>query len=71
MAENIEQSKSRSWIWWVVVGIVVLWVLAGLWTWFGLAFKLGFTDWQDIGAFGDSFGPINALFSGLALGGIK
>lgn len=32
--------------------------------------KWNFSDWTTRGTFGDSFGAINSLFSGLALGGI-
>lgn len=42
-------------------------IIIGLW---GLTFFLFFIKAQDRGVFGDMFGAINALFSGLALGGI-
>jgi len=44
----------------VAVVIVMVWGGYGLivWTWF--------PDWQHAGVFGDAFGALNALFSGLA-----
>src|SRR5688572_12539876 len=49
-----------------VFGIVVL-----LWStcWIAVS-NLYFSDWPERGQFGDMFGAVNALFSGLAFAGI-
>ncbi|MFX1563275.1 MAG: hypothetical protein ACFFDP_08200 [Promethearchaeota archaeon] len=44
--------------------IILLWVASGLVTYFLLP------SWQTRGTFGDMFGVVNALFSGLALAGV-
>jgi hypothetical protein len=53
--------------WWIimklrpfVISFIVLWLLSALIT-------IGFGDMAKAGNFGDSFGAINALFSGIAL----
>lgn len=47
-------------------------VVAGalLWAAAGIAIYVTLPDWPARGQFGDMFGAINALFSGLALGGV-
>ena len=49
---------------WIAIGIVTLW----------LAFTAGIYaiggSWPERGTIGDSFGAVNALFSGLAFGGV-
>ena len=47
-------------------------VFAGvlLWTAAGIVVYVALPDWPARGQFGDMFGAINALFSGLALGGV-
>lgn len=48
----------------IVVTIIIIWAASGLAT-------LYFIDnWSDRGTFGDLFGAINSLFSGLALAGL-
>jgi len=66
--DTVAQSGLQKWIWWIVGGIVggVL-ILAAL---FGFGAWLGFRDWQQSGVFGDTFGALNAVFSGLAMGGL-
>ncbi len=44
--------------------VIAIWVISGLLTWFY------FKNWSNSGSFGDTFGAINSLFSGLALAGI-
>jgi len=44
--------------------IFLIWFSSSLLVWFF------FKDWSKSGTFGDTFGAINSLFSGLALGGI-
>lgn len=36
----------------------------------GIAIYIGFTDWAARGQFGDMFGAVNTLFSGLAFAGV-
>lgn len=48
----------------VVVIIIFLWALSG----FAIYFFID--NWNDRGTFGDLFGVINSLFSGLALAGL-
>jgi len=53
--------------WHVLIGVVcviLLWMLGGLW------FPSYMTEFKNIGAFGDQFGSVNALFSGLAFAGV-
>lgn len=45
-------------------------VVAGLWLACTLAIYWLFPDWQTRGTAGDSFGAVNALFSGLAFAGV-
>ncbi len=55
----------RIWIWFVVAFVVIMWATTlGLLYWDDTE-KLG-----DIGKFGDMFGAVNALFSGLAFAGM-
>lgn len=62
--QNNKETKSRLWIW-IVVAIVVL-VLWGL-NWWGVS---KFIEPSNQGTFGDMFGAVNALFSGLAFAGL-
>lgn len=48
----------------VVVLIFILWLL----TW--IVLYIGFTKWEERGQFGDMFGAVNSLFSGMAFAGI-
>jgi len=48
----------------VVIAILLVWIIYG----FVVIYTL--PDWPERGTFGDMFGAINALFSGLALAGI-
>jgi len=49
---------------WVAFGVTSLWLVSGT------IVYLVFSSWTDRGTFGDMFGAINSLFSGLALAGI-
>ena len=46
-----------------VAAIIVVWGIFGVVTWWAFG-------WTGQGPFGDTFGALNALFSGLALGGV-
>lgn len=48
----------------MIILIIVIWILSAVLILFGL------DDWSDRGAFGDLFGAVNALFSGLAFAGL-
>lgn len=64
MSERSGQSLSSGLLLGVALGVVVLWLLA----WWGTIAVFG--PPTDPGQFGDMFGSINALFSGLALAGV-
>ena len=57
----MESEKSRKSIFlYLIIGVIVLWSLSAI-------FTIVFIDqWSDRGTFGDLFGAVNALFSGLA-----
>jgi uncharacterized LabA/DUF88 family protein len=48
----------------IFLGVFIIWVVIQL----GILFV--FKDWTTRGTFGDSFGAVNSLFSGLAFGGL-
>lgn len=45
-------------------------VIVILFSIYGICIYYSFSDWQERGTFGDAFGALNALFSGLAFVGI-
>lgn len=47
--------------------MIIVFLIWGLSAWMS---RLSFTNWSESATFGDSFGAINSLFSGLALAGI-
>ncbi|MCH2232165.1 MAG: hypothetical protein MK105_17650 [Crocinitomicaceae bacterium] len=51
----------------VIIGVFLI---VGFWLLAWLLIEFGFTKHEERGTFGDMFGSINALYSGLALGGI-
>jgi hypothetical protein len=58
------ESRIGFYVTWGVVTAVIIWALSALlihWIW---------PDWQTAAHVGDVFGAVNALFSGLALGGV-
>ncbi len=57
-----DTGKVRWWPW--LLGVIVLWILAII------VLPLCFPNIVERGQFGDSFGVVNALFSGLALAGV-
>ena len=63
---NNEETKSRLWIWIIIsiIGVIVLWGLSWI-----LIDKY-IDSSTDQGTFGDMFGAVNALFSGLAFAGL-
>ena len=63
---NNEETKSRLWIWIIIaiIGVIALWGLSWI-----LIDKY-IDSSTDQGTFGDKFGAVNALFSGLAFAGL-
>ena len=51
-------------IYWLIAMITVIFIFTAILMFFS------FDNWSDRGSFGDMFGSINALFSGLALAGV-
>jgi len=62
--DDLSQKKLKQIVIWIIVVVLLLWVGSG----FGAYLLLD--NWSDRGAFGDTFGFINVLFSGLAFVGI-
>lgn len=48
----------------LIIIVVSLWIISGIISW------IFFQSWTESASFGDTFGAINSLFSGLALAGI-
>ena len=63
---NNEDTKSRLWIWIIIaiVGVIAMWGLS----WWGI--NKFIDEPTNQGTFGDMFGAVNALFSGLAFAGL-
>lgn len=59
--------------WWVLIVVLLAWAGIGFFPWY-MNVSYGGKDWEwgldRPGVFGDSFGFVNALFSGLALAGV-
>ena len=64
MIKNFDDSeKARWWPLLTIFGVILLWILTII------VLPMFFPDISERGQFGDSFGAINALFSGLAFAG--
>lgn len=63
---NNEETKSRLWIWIIIaiIGVIALWGLS----WWIIHKNIDCST--ERGTFGDMFGAVNALFSGLAFAGL-
>lgn len=63
---NKEETKSRLWIWIIIaiIGVIALWGLS----WWLINKNINCST--ERGTFGDMFGAVNALFSGLAFAGL-
>lgn len=63
---NNEETKSQLWIWIIIaiVGVIAMWGLS----WWGI--NKFIDEPTNQGTFGDMFGAVNALFSGLAFAGL-
>ena len=64
MDEQKKDESIPSWFWWTGTAIIVLWIVALV-----VPYLL-FRDWPKQGEFGDTFGSVNALFSGFAFLGV-
>lgn len=66
MEQNREKENKnyKPYIIWAVIIVIVLWGVSWLLIW------RGFSEGDDRGTFGDMFGAVNALFSGLAFAGL-
>lgn len=53
----------------IVVGVLAL-LIVGIWASSGFILYCNLDSWADRGTFGDMFGAVNSLFSGLALAGV-
>ena len=60
----MKEEKEKISLPFLIIGIIAIWIIATVIIWFV------FKDWSKSGTFGDTFGAINSLFSGLALAGI-
>ena len=72
MIENSRKNaegNTKTTNWYVWLGFLALVVFGG-WVLSGVLLIIFFDSWSDRGTFGDMFGAVNALFSGLALGGV-
>lgn len=60
------ETRKPSWLWVVLIalGIILLWAAS----WYFIANR--YSQWPVRGTFGDMFGAVNALFSGLAFAGV-
>ncbi len=73
--DNNSDSKKPTWweknsVWVLLVGLVFLVLLLWGGCWFLLADAPANSQFSDRGTFGDMFGSVNALFSGLAFAGL-
>jgi len=63
--ESQDKVTSRTWPWFFIFpAILLIWIGYGLWVYYNIS------PWSDRGQFGDMFGAVNALFSGLAFAGV-
>ncbi|MCI1053878.1 hypothetical protein MOQ19_10200 [Stenotrophomonas maltophilia] len=63
---NKEESRSTSWLHFILIGLTV----AGIQVAIGFVVYKSIGDWPTRGQFGDMFGAVNSLFSGLAFAGL-
>ena len=62
----LEIQRSNPW----KIGFLIVAIAVVLWIGYGIIVPHLFMDWQKSSQFGDMFGGIGALFSGLALAGV-
>jgi hypothetical protein len=67
MQNNLQLAESKGNNLWIISMVSIV-VVLGLWLW--AYFSLRNVPFIDRGTFGDMFGAVNAVFSGLAFGGI-
>jgi len=68
--DNMEKSRTheRHWIWLVFLAVFVIALCAVFWYW--IINYPALKDWEERSQFGQTFGALNALFSGFAFAGI-
>ncbi len=66
----MKEQKENSTNWWPLILLSLLIVIIWIFSHPLLKMIPGLEDWNKIGVFGDSFGAVNALFSGLAFAGL-
>jgi DNA-binding protein H-NS len=59
-----EPSSSKNLLTKLIIAVIIIWLASALMIIYGM------DNWSDRGTFGDLFGAINALFSGLAFAGL-
>ena len=62
--DNSSSDKFLSFFIWISIGLTLLAIV------FPFIVNLAFKNWTISGTFGDNFGALNALFSGLAFAGV-
>ncbi len=65
---NTQPDKDESNLSFITITVIVVLLIAGFWLW--AYFSLRNDSYVERGTFGDMFGAVNSLFSGLALAGI-
>ena len=65
MNENKNNTENYFFYFFLIAGILIVATIV-----FGFVVNCIFSDWKDSGPFGDTFGALNTLFSGLALSGV-
>lgn len=65
---NSQPDKDESNLSFIIITVIVVLLIAGFWLW--AYFSLRDDSYVERGTFGDMFGAVNSLFSGLALAGI-
>ena len=77
MSNKTEKTEDKKETWWSkhhvwILGIIFAIAIIATWgySWYYLCEKSTLTQWSERGTFGDMFGAVNALFSGLAFVGV-
>lgn len=70
MEKNEARFERPSWWWYTRIGIGLVAAVVLLWLLLGFVWFASFSVEREPGTFGDSFGMVNALFSGLAFAGV-
>ncbi len=68
MDKALEKMREK-WLTWAGLKIIVFWIV-GSWVVYGILVGILFRSWPSQGLFGDMYGGLNSLFSGLAFAGV-